>query len=488
MTVAFPDPVLVVLVGAAGSGKTTWAAANFAANQIVSSDALRATVGQDEADLGASTDAFSLLRQIVEMRAQRRLTTVIDTLGFDADLRAAVRQLGLAYRLPVHVVVFDAPVKLLRAWNRQRTKAVPARVIDEQARRMAEMVPAVEAEPFDQHHVIRQAPMQDRTSPGQSPTNAGPSGSRVRFGLHLSTFPWPAAEHRARLTEVAQAAEAAGFDSLWAMDHFRQIPQIGRAWDDMHEVMPLLAHLAAVTERVTVGSLVAAVTHRNIAVFGKAMASLDVLSGGRAVCGVGLGWFAAEHAGYGIEFPPVKDRYRLLEDALRSLPILWGKGAPAFEGNVFSAAELMAYPRPLAGRVPLLVGGGGERRTLRLAAQYADACNLFGSAEQVAHKVKVLHQHAHELGRDPSGIEVTHLTTVIAGTTPRQLAENIAAMPKSPQRANTIRTGTVVDQARSIQELFNAGATHQIVSTPVMTPEHLEVLGTVISESRSAIG
>ena len=164
------------------------------------------------------------------------------------------------------------------------------------------------------------------------------------------------------------------------MDHFRQIPQVGRAFDDFLESCTTLAYLAAVTDRVRLGTLVSGVTYRNVAHLGKIVATLDVLSGGRAVCGLGLAWFKAEHTAYGWPFPPVTERYDLLEDALRLLPLLWGPGSKPFEGAVLRVPETMCYPRPLQERVPLLVGGGGERRTLRLAARYADAANVFGDA------------------------------------------------------------------------------------------------------------
>ena len=189
------------------------------------------------------------------------------------------------------------------------------------------------------------------------------------------------------------------------MDHFRQIPMFGGAWQDMLESWTTLAFLAGVTERVRLGTLVTGITYRNVAHLGKIAATLDVLSGGRAMCGLGLGWFAEEHRAYGWTFPPTAERYALLEDALQVLPLLWGKGSPAFEGRAIEVPEAMGYPRPLQERIPILVGGNGERRTLRLAARYADACNVIGEVDVVARKVAALHAALRRRSdRDPAEV------------------------------------------------------------------------------------
>ena len=145
------------------------------------------------------------------------------------------------------------------------------------------------------------------------------------------------------------------------------------------------------------------------------MATLDVLSGGRAVCGLGAAWFEEEHRAYGWPFPPVAERLDLVADALELLPLLWGPGAPAYRGRVLDVPEAACYPRPLQERVPIIVGGQGERRTLRLVAERADGCNLFGDPAKVRAKLAVLHAHCADVGRDPAEIEVTHLSTALAG-------------------------------------------------------------------------
>ena len=291
----------------------------------------------------------------------------------------------------------------------------------------------------------------------------------MRFGLHLSSFgvPGGAAALRDRMREAAVAAEQAGFSSIWVMDHMRQIPQLGRAWDDMLESTAALGYLAAATSHVSIGCLVNAVTFRNIAHLGKIVATLDVLSGGRAWCGLGAGWYEPEHAAYGWRFPPAAERLDLLEDALRLLPVLWGAGTPAFEGRRTAVPEAMCYPRPLRGSIPILVGGSGERRTLRLVARYADACNLMGDAENVRRKLAVLRRHCAEVGRDPAEVEVTHLSTVLVAGDPGELAAEVGRRrPARRAAAWTAATnpGTIEDHVLRAKALQAAGARHLIVS------------------------
>jgi len=325
-----PSPCVVVLVGAGASGKSTWAAAHFPADCVVSSDRLRAVVGSGEDDITASSDAFVLLDEVVRMRVARGLTTVIDTLGLDADRRAAWLALARRHGLPCVAVAFDTPAAECRARNRAQAKRIPADALAAQLRASATAREALAGEGY--HSVL--APRPVRVVPPAFVT-AGDAARRqlerptgLRFGLHIGTFDFSGGTGAAadRLREIAGAAEAAGFDAIYVMDHFRQIPQLGRAWDDFLESYTTLAYLAACTSRVRLGALVTGVTYRNVGHLGKIVATLDVLSGGRAVCGLGLAWFAAEHAAYGWDFPPVAQRYRLLEDALQVLPLLWGPG------------------------------------------------------------------------------------------------------------------------------------------------------------------
>jgi F420-dependent oxidoreductase-like protein len=423
VTLRLPDPCLVVLVGATGAGKSAWAGAWFDADQVVSSDRLRAVVGAGERDQRASRDAFEVLDLIVAKRLRRGLTTVVDSTGLDPKRRAAWRALAEREGVPAYAVVLDTPEKVVRERNRARGSPVPAKVVAAQLREAAGAREALADEGFAGVYDPGPAELVPPAFLGapEAAARQGEAPLPLEFGLQLSRFGWEGDTARA-LVEVARAAEEAGFTSLWLMDHFLQIPQVGREWEDMLESYTTLSYLAGVTERIRLGTLVTGVTYRNLGHLAKVVATLDVLSGGRALCGLGAAWFEREHRLYGWEFPPLAERYALLEDALELLPLMWGPGAPRFEGRTVTVAEATCYPRPLQERIPILVGGSGERRTLRLVARHADACNLFGDAATVRHKLAVLRSHCEAEGRDPAAIRVTHLAParVVAAGEPRE--------------------------------------------------------------------
>jgi F420-dependent oxidoreductase-like protein len=491
--VTLPSPCVVVLVGPGASGKSTWAAAHFPDDAIVSSDRLRALVGAGEDDVSASTEAFALLEQVVRARVGRRLTTVIDTLGLDPDRRAAWRRQAEAAGLACFAVAFDVPAEQCRAWNRARAKRIPAAALTAQLRAWAQTRELLPDEGYDAvlaPHPVRVVPEEFVTAQEAARRQRErPTG--LRFGLHLGEFAAPGGARSLAgwLREVATGAEDAGFDAIYVMDHFRQIPQVGRAWDDFLESWTTLAYLAACTERARLGTLVSGITYRNVAHLGKIVATLDVLSGGRAVCGVGLAWFAQEHRAYGWELPAVGDRYALLEDALQVLPLLWGPGSPAFHGRVLDVPEALCYPRPLQEHVPLLVGGGGERRTLRLAARYADAANVRGDLATVRHKAEVLRRHCRDAGRDPAEVTLTHLSTALVGSDDRHVAELVAA--RRPRNlaaaafAAALNAGTVDDHIGRFRELAEAGVGEVMVRLPDLAdPGALTRMAKVIAAFR----
>jgi F420-dependent oxidoreductase-like protein len=408
-----PVPCLVVLVGATAAGKSEWAREWFHPDQVVSSDRLRAMVGTGERDQRASRDAFELLDLIVERRMRRRLVTVIDTTGLEAGRREAWRALAERHGVPVHAVVFDTPAAEVRRRNRARGSPVPSKVVTGQLRETAEVLGRLDDEGFAGVH--RSGPV-DLVPPAfltalDAAERQKEDPMTLEFGLQVPRFDFPGhpGSTAKELAEVARAAEDAGFTSLWVMDHFLQIPQVGREWDDMLESYTTLGYLAGVTERIRLGTLVTGISYRNITHLGKILATLDVLSGGRAMCGIGAAWFEREHKLYGWDFPPLRERLDRVEDALQLLPLLWGPGSPSFEGRTLTVSEAICYPRPLQERIPIMVGGSGERRTLRLVARYADACNLVGDVERVRHKLTVLREHCATEERDPAEIEVTHL-------------------------------------------------------------------------------
>lgn len=456
---------LVVLAGPSASGKSAWAARWFWPGQIVSSDQLRGVVGEHDSDLRASDDAFALLDEIVARRLKRGLLTVVDTLGMDADRRDRWLAMAQEFGRPTHLVRFDTDAATCRRRNKARSGGVPAKVLTAQLQKWTELGDEVGAG-FDA--VV---------GPGEArvvPTSLLPNSQvlegqqTLRFDLLISAFDWGDADAiPERLITIAHEAEAAGFENIWVMDHFMQIPQVGREWDPMLESYTTLAYLAAHTERVGLGALVSCITHRNIGHLGRIIATLDVLSAGRARCGLGLGWFEREHKANGYEFPSNQVRYELLEDALQFLPLQWGPGAPSFQGRQFSSPEAIGYPRPVQEHVPVLVGGSGEKRTLRLAAYYADACNLFGEPDVLAHKIAVLRGHCADVGRDPAEISVTQLSNVLVGADASDLAErsaqlNHALSPESfAQRATA---GTVADHLDRFGRIAEAGVDTVVVS------------------------
>lgn len=460
MTLLLPSPCLVVLAGPPAAGKSTWAATHFPASATVSSDALRGVVGAGSDDIAASTDAFALLEEIIDRRVARGLTTVIDTTGMDAGRRARWRALAREHGMACVAVAVDATANTCRARNRARPHPVPAAALTAQLRAWPAVRDGLAGEGFDR--VLAAEPV--RVVP-ESFTRSGAAEQRqrdepvgLRFALHLSTFPGGAATLAPRLREIAAAAEDAGFDAIYTMDHFRQIPQVGRAWDDFLESFTTLSWLAACTSRVRLGALVAGVTYRNVGLLAKIVATLDVLSGGRAVCGLGLGWFAAEHRAYGWPFPPVGERYALLEDALAALPVLWGPGGKPFQGQVLDLPDTSGYPRPLQERVPIVLGGGGERRTLALAARYADSANVLGDLATVARKAAVLREHCAVSGRT---VALSHLTTALIAGNATELDGLVARhRPRGadPARwAAAVHAGTVTDQVGRFRELAEAG-------------------------------
>ncbi|HEY0816174.1 MAG TPA: TIGR03560 family F420-dependent LLM class oxidoreductase [Pseudonocardia sp.] len=460
MTLLLPSPCLVVLAGPSAAGKSTWAAANFPASTIVSSDALRGVVGAGEDDIAASADAFALLEEIVTRRVARGLTTVIDTTGMDAERRARWRTLARLHGMACVAVAVDATASSCRARNRGRPHPVPAAALTAQLRAWPTVRDELAGEGFDR--VLSPEPMRVVPAPfigsdaAERRQREEPVG--LRFALHLSAFPGGSPMLAPRLRDIAAAAEGAGFDAIYTMDHFRQIPQVGRAWEDFLESFTTLAWLAACTSRVRLGALVAGVTYRNVGLLAKIIATLDVLSGGRAVCGLGLAWFAAEHRAYGWPFPPVNERYALLEDALAALPVLWGAGGKPFHGRVLDLPDTSGYPRPLQERVPIVLGGGGERRTLALAARYADSANVLGDLPTVARKAAVLRAHCAASGRD---VALSHLTSALVARDLAELSSLVARhRPRGAdpaQWAAAVHAGTVSDQVGRFRELAEAG-------------------------------
>jgi F420-dependent oxidoreductase-like protein len=235
----------------------------------------------------------------------------------------------------------------------------------------------------------------------------------VRLGIHFVNFTLPggARSLAPTLAATAQAAEQGGCAKFTLMDHWFQMERFASARDPMLEGYTSLGFLAGRTERITLSLLVTGVTYRHPGPLAKIVTTLDVLSGGRAQLGIGAAWYAREHAGLGVPFPPLAERFERLEETLQICRQMWSDEDGPFEGRHYLLAETICEPRPIQQPRPrILVGGGGERKTLRLVARYADACNLFAPEPAlVARKLEVLAGHCEDAGRDPATVEKTIL-------------------------------------------------------------------------------
>ncbi len=253
----------------------------------------------------------------------------------------------------------------------------------------------------------------------------------MKLGLQIPFFTWPGGPSAlgAKLAEIARAAEGAGYDSIWVMDHYFQIPMVGKAEIEMLEAYTALGYIAAHTSRVRLGALVTGVTYRHPGILAKQVTTLDVLSGGRANLGIGAAWFDREHAGLGVAFPPLKERFQRLEEALQIAKQMWSDDNGSFEGKHYQLAETLNSPQALSKpHPPILIGGSGEKKTLRLVAKYADACNIFGeSPAAVARKLGILREHCDAVGRNYDAIEKTIIRPMGfgEGSSPAQVVQTL---------------------------------------------------------------
>jgi F420-dependent oxidoreductase-like protein len=296
----------------------------------------------------------------------------------------------------------------------------------------------------------------------------------VRLGLQLPSFELDGVAPEqlfARLVEIAATAEASDFDSLFVMDHLHQIPGVGPPEQRMLEGNTALAAFAARTERLQLGLMVGSVTYRNPALHAKITTTLDVISGGRAIHSLGAGWYEEEHRAYGYEFPPLKERFERLEDALRISRAMFTQEPATVEGRHYRVEDVLNNPRPLRGDIPILVGGSGERKTLRLVAQYADGCNVFGDPERIRHLMGVLDGHCEDVGRDPSEITRTRLGTLAIAETHDGAERALASWPDrvnlDPERLKVVLTlGDPDEVAEQVRALVDAGIEALVFNMP----------------------
>jgi len=235
--------------------------------------------------------------------------------------------------------------------------------------------------------------------------------------LHVSRFDWAGGDDRigAGVRNLAQRAEAVGVRTMSFMDHFFQMDWMAPAEHPMLEGYTALGYVAGCTERLRLRLLVTGVTYRYPGLLAKTVTTLDVLSGGRAELGIGAAWYEREHKGLGVPFPSTKERFERLEETLQICLQMWSDDNGPYRGTHYTLDETLCSPQPISRPHPrILIGGSGERKTLRMVAQYADACNIIAPADDIAHKIDVLRRHCDDLGRDPNEIEVSAMYRDIA--------------------------------------------------------------------------
>lgn len=255
----------------------------------------------------------------------------------------------------------------------------------------------------------------------------------TRLGYQIPNFTYPGvapAEIFDNVVAQAKAAEASGYDRVFVMDHFYQLPGIGAPSEPMFECYSMLSALAQHTDRVRLSALVTGNSYRNPALLAKTITTLDHVSNGRATLGIGCGWFEKEHVDLGFEFGTFTDRFEKLEEALQIIvPMLRGE-LPSLEGKHYRVNEAINSPAPLS-RIPIMIGGQGEKKTLRMVAQYADESNLVGSNDDIPRKLEALEAHCERLGRDRSEITVTKLQMVAVAPTQEELDADFRAIAEA---------------------------------------------------------
>jgi F420-dependent oxidoreductase-like protein len=307
----------------------------------------------------------------------------------------------------------------------------------------------------------------------------------MRFGLQVPNFSLGVPDDQLfdTVTELARTAEDVGFDSFWVMDHFYQLPALGGPSQPMLEAYTLLGGIAARTSTIRLGALVTGVTYRNPAILAKVVTTLDVLSAGRAILGIGAAWHDVEHEGLGVDFPPAGERLDRLEEAVQICRAMFREEHPSFEGRYYRIRDARNLPRPVqAGGPPILIGGGGERRTLRLVARYADFCNITGDTDVIRHKVGVLRGHCQAEGRDPGAVTVSRLSTLVLTSSPEETAQTWELLRGAVgEDAAGFDVGEEDALVTRFEELADAGVEYCIVNMPISGTEAVRRAGELLT-------
>ena len=310
------------------------------------------------------------------------------------------------------------------------------------------------------------------------------------FGYHMPNYTFPGTKPEQlfdRVVEQAKAAEAAGFDMVTVMDHFYQIGGVGPEEAPMLESYTTLAALAANTSKVKLGTLVTGVTYRNPAMLAKEVTTIDVISRGRALLGIGAAWNESEHAGYGFPFPPIAERMERLEEAVTIARLMFTEERPSFTGKHYRIDRAINSPRPVQqGGPKILIGGGGEKKTLRILAKHGDIGHWFGGdLEDLKRKKRVFEEHCAAVGRDPSEVMLTLGVGVILVSDEREGKAILERIPE--QRRPMMQVATPDRAAEILQRYVDAGFRGFTFNNPTLpTPEAIGRAGELIKIMRGA--
>jgi len=311
------------------------------------------------------------------------------------------------------------------------------------------------------------------------------------FGFHMPNYTFPGVPDDKlfdHVVEQAKAAEAAGFDLVTVMDHFYQIRGVGPETNAMLEAYATLAAIAARTSRVKLGTLVTGVTYRNPALLAKEVTTLDVISRGRAVFGIGAAWNEDEHVGYGIDFPPIARRMDRLDEAVQIAKLMFTEDRPSFEGKFFRIERALNVPRPVQkGGPKILIGGGGEKRTLRILAKYGDIGHWFGGpVEDLRRKKEVFEKHCAEVGRNPSDVMLTLGVGIVLAENDKKARAIMDSLPA--ERRAMVRVVSSIDEAAEfLRPYLDAGFGGFTLNNPTLpTPEAIAHAGELIKVVRGS--
>jgi alkanesulfonate monooxygenase SsuD/methylene tetrahydromethanopterin reductase-like flavin-dependent oxidoreductase (luciferase family) len=363
---------------------------------------------------------------------------------------------------------------LARQRNAERDRPVPAPVLAGQLTRAAQAGAELEAEGWDRVLTVRTAAPDIAARAEESTVEPARTGFEVI--LQLSRFPW-GAQPAGWVRDVALAAETAGFAGIALMDHLIQIPQVDRAWAPIPEPWVTLGMLAGLDTGLRFGTLVSPVTFRPAGIAAKAISTLDCLTGGRAFLGLGAGWWAREHAAFGLDFPGPANRLERLEAAIETIRALTGRGTKPYAGTRVSLPETTCYPRPVS-RVPIIVGGRGPH-TLRIAARSADAVNVPSDETSLARAKGVIVRECGLAGRDPAEVALTVLDVPVAGRDRDEVwtrVERLRGRTGAATYAKTHHAGTYVQQRDRYAGLADSGVSTVFVALP-----HLQTADDVLA-------